>query len=60
MLSIEELIKVEPKLAEITDEGQEEIRRLLYDLATLALECYVEDKSKQKKAKEEQIAKEQI
>jgi len=44
MISLEKLRELEPELAKVSDEELVKIRNLLYSLAELALESYVESK----------------
>jgi hypothetical protein len=46
MLSLEELRKADPKLANVPDKELEKIRGLLYGSAELALESYFDSKKK--------------
>ncbi|MCC7160618.1 hypothetical protein IT399_02780 [Candidatus Nomurabacteria bacterium] len=45
MISLERLKEIEPKLKDKSDEELVKIRDLLYGLAKLSLESYLEDKS---------------
>jgi hypothetical protein len=50
MLSLEELRELEPELRKKTDAEVEETRNLLYQLAQLMLESYVDTKKKTQKS----------
>lgn len=46
MLNLEEIRKIDPKFREITDEELVKIRDLLYGLANLAMDSYIDTKQK--------------